>query len=174
MIKETFIILLAVLFTFSAYASGPPTTLPSNIGLQYHVHHVALRVSDLQQSVEWWGRVMGAKEVRRSQIPNISENAEIVLMHISGGFHIELIGGGDVHKPEGLPPLDIIADYGLSGWKHAGFYVADMDQAVRHLQSQNVQVSYRTTREDYGVEIVLFKEPNGYFIEFYAPIKGGK
>jgi catechol 2,3-dioxygenase-like lactoylglutathione lyase family enzyme len=168
------IVLIALLFIPGLAAAdtlGPPTPLPSKRGLTYHAHHVALRVADLEQSVDWWNRVMGAREVRRSQIPNISAGTEIALMHISGGFHIELIGGGRVNTPPGLPPEDIKADYGLAGWKHVGFYVADMEAALAHLKSEGVTAEYDIIREDYGVRIVLFKELNGYFIELYAPVE---
>lgn len=169
---KTLLLIVSLVISGLAAANefGPLTPLPSQRGLTYHAHHVALRVADLEESVAWWRRVMGAREVRRSQIPTISEGAEIALMHISGGFHIELIGGGNVNTPSGLPPVDIKADYGLAGWKHVGFYVADMDAALAHLKTKGVEAEYDIVREDYGVRIVLFKDPNGYFIELYAPL----
>ena len=151
---------------------GPPTPLPTAAGLLFRANHVALRVSDLAEAVDWWSRVMGAVVVRRSSVSAINEGAEIALMHISGGFHIELIGRGEVEAPQGLPPEDIAADYRLAGYKHVGFYVSDMDQVLTHLREQNVEPAYDVVNQGYGVRIVLIQEPNGYFIEFYAPLPG--
>lgn len=149
---------------------GPPTPLPTSTALQFFANHAALRVVDLEESVDWWGRVMGAVEVRRSEIDPINEGAEIALMHINQGFHIELIGGGQIETPEGLPPADIGADYQLAGWKHIGFYVADADATIAHLRGQGVEPTYDTINEGYGVRILLIQDPNGYFVEFYAPL----
>ncbi len=153
---------------------GPPTPLPSKTALQFHVNHVALRVANLEQSVDWWARVLGAVEVRRSRIEAINEGAEIALMHINQSFHIELIGGGEVETPPGLPPADIAADYRLAGWKHVGFYAADADALIAHLGEQNVEVAYDVLNEGYGVRIILIQDPNGYFVEFYTPIEGNR
>ena len=153
---------------------GPPTPLPSKTALQFHVNHVALRVADLEGSVDWWRRVLGAVEVRRSRIGAINDRAEIALMHINQSFHIELIGGGEVQTPPGLPPSDIASDYKLAGWKHVGFYVADAEKLLAHLRSQNVEPAYDVMNEGYGVRIILIQDPNGYFVEFYAPIEGNR
>ena len=152
----------------TAQNTAPPTPLPTSIGLMFRPNHIALRVTDLEESVQWWKTVFGAVEVRRSQIPNITEGAEIVFLHIADGFHIELIGGG---SPEILaPPEDIAADYGVTGYKHIGFMVADLDRTLEHLAQNGVEPEYETKRSDYGVRIVLFRDPNGHFIELYEPL----
>lgn len=152
--------------------SGPATPLPSKLGLMYHAHHVALRVADLEASVDWWKRVMGAVEVRRTDMSVVNEGAEIVFLHISGAFHIELVGSGNVETPPGLPPQDIIEDYGLTGWKHVGFYVADYGATKAHLAEQGVEIYHENTVPAYGVRLFLVKDPSGYFVEFYAPLDG--
>lgn len=151
-----------------AQDTAPPTPLPTPTGLMFRPNHVALRVADLEESVQWWQNVFGAVEVRRSQIPNIAEGAEIAFLHIADGFHIELIGGG---SPEMLEtPEDIVADYGVTGYKHVGFMVADLDRTIEHLAQNGIQPEYETERPDYGVRIVLFRDPNGHFIELYEPL----
>ncbi len=135
---------------------GPPTPLPSKTALQFHMNHVALRVANFEESVDWWTRALGAVEVRRSRIDAINEGAEIALMHINQSFHVELIGGGEVETLPGLPPTDIAADYRLAGWKHVGLYAADADSLIAHLAQQNVDVAYYVLNEGYDVRIIQF------------------
>lgn len=119
-----------------AQTTAPPTLLPTPMGLMFQPNHVALGVTDLEQSVKWWKFVFGAVEVRRSQIPNIAPGAEIAFLHITNGFHVELISGGSLEVLE--PPEDIAADYGLTGYKHVGFMVADLDRVIQHLAQNGV------------------------------------
>lgn len=146
----------------------PSTPLPTPTGLMFKPNHVALRVADLEESVQWWKSVFGAVEVRRSQISNIDPEAEIVFLHITDGFHIELVGGG---SPEILePPKDIAADYGITGYKHIGFMVPDLERTLEHLAQNGVEPEYEVERPDYGVRIVLFRDPTGHYIELYEPL----
>lgn len=151
-----------------AQETTPPLTpLPTPTGLMFRPNHVALRVTDLEESVEWWKSVFGAVEVRRSQIPNIDPEAEIAFLHIADGFYVELVGGG---SPEVLEsPEDIAADYGITGYKHIGFIVSDLDRTLEHLAQNGVEPEYEVERPDYGVRIVLFRDPSGHYIELYEP-----
>ncbi len=159
------VLAVVILVTAQTFAAPPAETA---IGLQYRGNHVALRVADLETSVQWWSDVFGAREVRRSAVPNVSPDIEIVFMHIAGGFHIELVGGGT--PEERGAPEDIAADYGVAGYKHIGFLVADLNPVLDHMARFGVEPDYRVTREDYGVEIVLIKEPSGRYVELYAPL----
>lgn len=148
--------------------SPPPTPAETAIGLQYRGNHVAMRVADLDAAVTWWRDLFGAQEVRRSAVPALDPQIQIAFLHISGGFHIELIGGGAPAKV--APPVDIAADYDVAGYKHIGFLVADLRPVLAHLERHGVTAEYRVTRADYGVEIVLIREPSGHFVELYAPL----
>ncbi|MBX9646646.1 MAG: VOC family protein [Xanthobacteraceae bacterium] len=152
----------------TAPVSPPREPPPNKTALMFRPNHVCLRVKDLDAEINWWSDVFGAQLVRRSKVPTIDPGAEIAFMVIADNFHIELVGGG-APQQAAPPPKDITADYGIEGWKHIGFEVDDMDRAVAYLRSKGVEVAYETDRPDYGVRIALFKEPNGYFIELYAP-----
>lgn len=152
----------------AAQIDPPATPAETAIGLQYRGNHVALRVADLEPSVQWWKDVFGAREVRRSKVPVLDPDIEIVVLHIAGGFHIELVGGGEPVEP-GAPDT-IAADYGIAGYKHVGFMVADLEPVLAHMARFGVEPDYRVTRPDYGVEIVLIKEPSGRYVELYAPL----
>lgn len=146
------------------------STPPNPIAEQFVPNHVSLRVTDLEKSVRWYQDVMGAHVLRRSRVPDIDPDIEIAFMQLSHGFHIELVGGGKLSRPEGLPPKGIAEDYRLEGYKHIGFSVTDYDRTLTYLRSKNVSVLREGTRRDYGVHIALFKDPNGYLIELYGPL----
>ena len=150
-------------------ASGPPAPNPTRVGLMFRPNHVCLRVRDLDASVRWWADVFGARPVRRSRVEAINPGAEIAFLHLADGFHVELVGGGQVRQAV-PPPATIAADYGVEGYKHFGLLVDDMDRVLAHFARHGVGAEYDTTRPDYGQRIVLVKEPNGYFIELYAPL----
>ena len=152
-----------------AQADAPPATPDETaLGLQFSGNHVALRVTDLEQAVDWWTTLFGAREVRRSRVPALDPEIEIAFLHVSGGFHVELVGGGE--PVDAGPPADIAADYSVAGYKHIGFLVADLEPVLAHLARHGVTPDYRVTRGDYGVEIVLIREPSGRFVELYAPL----
>ena len=153
----------------SANAEPPATPAETATGLMYRGNHVALRVADLERSVAWWESLFGARVVRRSTVPKLDPEIEIVFLHISGGFHVELVGGGEPVEP-GVPET-IVADYGVAGYKHIGFLVDDLDRVLAHMARFRVTPDYRVTRQDYGVEIVLIKEPSGRYVELYAPLR---
>ncbi|HEV2605579.1 MAG TPA: VOC family protein [Microvirga sp.] len=153
----------------TAATGGPPLPNPSRTGLFFRPNHVSLRVTDLARAVDWWSRVFGAQVVRRSRIGNIDPDAAIASLHIADGFHIELVGGGRARAAT-PPPASIGEDYGVLGWKHVGFTVRDMDEVKAHLTREGVKVDYEVERPDYGVRIALLREPDGYFIELYAPL----
>ena len=94
---------------------------------------------------------------------------QVEVLGIADGFHVELVGGGQVRQAV-PPPATIAADYGVEGYKHFGLLVDDMDRVLAHFARHGVGAEYDTTRPDYGQRIVLVKEPNGYFIELYAPL----
>ncbi|MEL7397761.1 MAG: VOC family protein [Pseudomonadota bacterium] len=162
-------LIAATALTGPVNAETPPATpAETSIALQYRGNHVAMRVADLEAAVTWWTDLFGAQEVRRSAVPALDPEIEIAFLHISGGFHIELVGGGSPVDPGA--PEDIAADYGTAGYKHVGFLVADLEPVLAHLATHGVTPEYRVTRADYGVEIVLIREPSGRFVELYAPL----
>lgn len=166
---QALLVPLAMWAATAAQAQPEATTPPATaLGATFTVNHVALRTADLERAVRFWRQNFGATEVRRSRIPNIDAAIEIVFLHISGGFHIELVGGG---TPQALPPArDIADDYRRAGWRHVAFSVHDLDATLARLAAGGVKAEYRITRADYGLHIALLRDPDGNFVELYAPL----
>lgn len=149
-------------------ATPPPTPPESSVALMYRGNHVALRVADLATAVDWWKTLFGAREVRRSRVPNIDPAIEIAFLHIACGFHIELVGGGT--PVDAGAPKDIGTDYQVARYKHVGFLVDDLERVLAHMARHGVVPDYRIERPDYGVAIALIREPSGRYVELYAPL----
>lgn len=162
---------IAIVATGTLYATLNQAAEPTNpIASQFKVHHVALRVPDLEKAVAWYGDVFGARVVRRSRVPNINPDIEIAMLEVNNGFHIELVGNGNPARPV-PPPASIAEDYGIEGYKHVGFIVEDLDSVLAHLGKKKVDVFYQVRRKDYGVRIVLLRDLNGYIIELYQALQ---
>ena len=161
---------VAIVVTGTMWSKISAAAKPTNpIASQFRVHHVALRVPDLDQAVKWYEDVFGARVIRRSRIPNIDPNIEIAMLEINNGFHMELVGNGNSTRP--VPaPASIAQDYRIEGYKHVGFMVDDLEKVLTHFREKKVDVFYQVTRQDYGVRIVLLRDLNGHIIELYQAL----
>ncbi len=142
-----------------------------SIANEFVPNHVALRVKNLEKSIEWYQNVLGAKVLRRSKVKNIDPDIEIAFLALSYGFHIELVGGGNPKEDKPKMPASIKEDYDVQGYKHIGFKVNNYDKVITHLRDKGVDVFYQIERQDYGVKIALFRDINGYTIELYGNLK---
>lgn len=164
----TLTLAVAPLTVAAAPASPADDTDDAGWAQRFAVNHVALRTQDLDRAQRFWEDVFGAREQRRSRIPNIDPAIEIVFLELSHGFHIELIGGGSPTGP--APARDIARDYTRTGYRHIAFQVDDMADVLEGLGRRGLSAEYRVEREDYGLDIALLRDPDGNFIELYAPI----
>jgi catechol 2,3-dioxygenase-like lactoylglutathione lyase family enzyme len=48
--------------------------------------------------------------------------------------------------------------------------VVDLDATLERLKGLGIEAEYRTVRSDYGMAIALIRDPEGHFIELYAPL----
>ena len=159
-------------FTFLMYAQGnlSDTITQNDIQKQFKPHHIALRVSDVQSTVEWYQKNFDATVLRTSKVPGIDPDINIAMLQIGYDFHIEIVGGGNPKEIQPKRPATIKEDFGYDGYKHIGFMVNDYDKVIKHLKSNNVNVFREVVREDYGVRIALFYDINGFIIEIYAEL----
>ncbi len=142
----------------------------TSIANEFIPNHVALRVKNLEISIDWYEKVFGAKVLRRSKVANIDPKIEIAFLELAHDFHIELVGGGTPKKGKLNVPVNIKEDYDVQGYKHIGFKVKNYEKVLEHLKQNNVDVYYEIDREDYGVRIALLHDINGYTIELYGEL----
>lgn len=128
-----------------------------------HIDHIVLRVSDIDRSVDFYGRVLGCEVVLRRD--------ELGLVHLRAGTAlIDLVSldgrlgaaGGAGPGPQGrnLDHLCLRID------------PFDAEAIARHLQSQDVpplgDIQLNFGAEGYGPSLYI-RDPDGNVIEFKGP-----
>lgn len=110
----------------------------SNVGFDIAFDHVALSVPDIGQSIAWYQRMFGFKEVRRGGQPNGMQTAMIQ----RGDIRIELfqvLGAAPLPKSRRDPS----EDFRTHGLKHFAFRVQDIRAALAQLQAKGVKVVFK-------------------------------
>ncbi len=131
----------------------------SNVNFDIALDHVALSVPDIAQSIAWYQKMFGFKEVRHGEEPN--------------GMHTALIQRDDVRielfQVPGAAPLpesrrNPSEDFRTHGVKHFAFRVKDVRAVLAQLQTKGVKVAFKL--HDYpGVAFVFVSDNAGNAIE---------
>jgi lactoylglutathione lyase len=127
--------------------------------------HVNMFVKDLDQSIEFYRRVLGADEEIKQE--GFAKGIRWCIIGVPNKFYFCLyeLKGKDF-DPDGLHI------------NHVGFYVSDFDETVRRIQQLGITIEYQGKpiewRNRNGVTRSLYiKDPNGYHIEFSEKFGGG-
>ncbi len=131
----------------------------SNVDFDITLDHVALSVPDIGQSIAWYQKMFGFKEVRRGGQPNGMQTALIQ----RGDVRIELF------QVPGAAPLpesrrDPSEDFRTHGVKHFAFRVKDVRAVLAQLQAKGVKVVFKL--HDYpGAAFAFVSDNAGNAIE---------
>ncbi|MDD1767910.1 MAG: VOC family protein [Methanomassiliicoccales archaeon] len=142
------------------------------------VDHIAVNVTDLDRSVEFYTKALGMKEVLRwkVKIPGIKE---IAFVKTEGGM-LELLA---VDKPKKARPDDPSA----AGVKHLCFAVKNIEKEVERMKKMKVPViqDFHILNEDHletvsgtmrldlkkGLKRAVFADPDGIPIELLQAVE---
>jgi len=118
--------------------------------------HTMLRIGNLQRSIDFYTQVIGMQVLRTFEQPE--ERYSLVFL----GFK----------KESEACVLELTYNYGISEYElghaygHIAIGVTDIQQTVKDIKKQNVQISLEPTQLKGGNEIIAFlTDPDGYQIE---------
>ncbi|MDQ7056712.1 MAG: VOC family protein [Persephonella sp.] len=127
--------------------------------MDFVVHHIALSVSDIKKSEEFYAH-FGFKKVSQY----ISEDKSLHILHLkNSSFIIELFSFRDCIPPERRPLWE---DLKFSGYRHIAFRVENIHKAKEKLIRKGL-ISHRTEIKKGRTGILYFflTDPDGNFVE---------
>lgn len=116
-------------------------------------NHIALSVKDVDESVEFYQKVLHLKEIK-----NTASNSKTRWLSFGDGKELHLIP-----RPNSEIKINKAVHFALS--------TADLDSFVKNLNELEIDYSdwLGTPNKDYirkdGIKQVYFQDPNGYWIE---------
>lgn len=156
-----------IAFILSFVLGGPNMNPPAataqkdSVGFEITPHHFGLSVPNLEESIEWYRKMLGFEVVTRMK--EDAENKMLIALMRRGNFYLELF------QVEGAKPMpeyrrDPNADLRVHGLKQMAFQVADVQAAVRELKAKGVEIAMGPV-DSPGVAFVFIRDNSGIAIE---------
>jgi catechol 2,3-dioxygenase-like lactoylglutathione lyase family enzyme len=132
------------------------------------IHHFALSVPDLEESIQWYSQMLGFAVERRFGFPALQ--TEIAHLISPSGIRIELL-----HTKNSAPNPDLNKDafgaIATQGAKHIGLQVEDIEQAAQALKGKGATFLHElTTVEPAGVKNFWILDNAGNHLEINQPL----
>lgn len=133
-------------------------------GLLRKVHHIALHVQDMEASRNFYGQLLGLRELRGDEVPETLrkqfEAGEVANFATPDGTIIDLFW-----KPNLAPP-DPDPDREFTRAGHLAFDIAPelFDSAVEILQQNKISIAHGPVTRPTG-RGVYFYDPDGFLVE---------
>ena len=125
------------------------------------IDHVSVNVKDIKASADFYGRVLGFRQLQTVPCDGFS----LVHFQVPGGGRLELFDyRGEI--PDGQRGET------EAGLRHLAFAVDDVDQAEKRLAGEGVKITLPPTDlPDLGCRVLLFLDPDGVTLEFCQKLK---
>lgn len=121
------------------------------------IHHVAVIASDYTRSKAFYTEVLGLRIVEETY--REARDSYKLDLALPDGTQIELFSF------PGSPPRASYPE--ACGLRHLAFAVADLDEAVRYLESKGIAVEPVRVDELTGKRFTFFADPDDLPLEFY-------
>lgn len=126
--------------------------------------HVAIRVPDFTESVQWYEQKLGFHLVNHWH-----EGAIEAAYLERNGFRIEILAGGSPPQAGGTP-TNVEEHLQMQGWRHLCFRVDNVEQIITELKRQGVSViAEPSDHPPIRRKIGLILDNNANVIEFAQP-----
>ncbi len=119
--------------------------------LPYNIHHVAIAVTNLDDSLERFSDQYNVRPISREVV---SEQGVEEAMIAIGGSHIQLLEPRSADSPVGR-----FLERNGEGMHHVAFAVTDIEAALDHLRSQGARLIDETPRVGGGGNRIAFVHP---------------
>lgn len=120
-------------------------------------HHVALIVSDYERSKTFYTTILGLQVI--SETFRAARNSWKLDLKIPGGGQLELFSFSSPPKRVSRPEA--------CGLRHLAFCVLDIEKAIKHLTTHDVEVEPIRVDELTGARFTFFEDPDNLPIELY-------
>ncbi|RCW91331.1 VOC family protein [Winogradskyella arenosi] len=121
--------------------------------LNFTFNHIALSVTEVNQSVAFYQKVLQLKEIK-----NTASNSKTRWLSLGNGKQLHLIP---------RPDFEIKVNKAV----HFALSTTDLDQFREHLKELHIEYTdwLGTAKKDYirqdGIQQVYFQDPDGYWVE---------
>ncbi len=122
------------------------------------VHHIAITVNNLKESIDFWTQILGFKVVKKFSREDMGARAVFIELN---GFQIELWEFQDMK--ENFNSLD---DIKVRGIRHIAFEVDNLQKIISKLTAKGLKFSEPRLGAS-GHYYSFTKDPNGVALEFY-------
>ena len=154
-----FLVSLGILLPAVAHAQSADARAGGAVGFELAWDHVALSVPDIPESIAWYERMLGFKEVRRGGQPTGQQTAAIR----RGNITIELF-----QLPNATPLPESrknpSEDFRTHGVKHFGFEVTNLPAILAELKAKGVKMAFEM-RDNPNTAFAFISDNAGNAIE---------
>ncbi len=137
-----------------------PSRERSGTGMQFRIHHVAISVRDMRESIEFYG-AFGFKVAVRYEDPD--RDFEVVHMKLNDAFLELWCYKSQIAAPESA--ADLSADLPRIGIKHMALQVPSIDDAKRSIEARGIPIAVQRREGNTGVTYFFIKDPSGNLLE---------
>lgn len=127
------------------------------------LNHAALLVSDVERSRQFYVRVLELEEAQR---PHTFDFPGAWLRR--GSIELHLIGEAEAGRTAQAQPGYRSDEYARGYGSHLAFEVDDLDEMIRHLHAQNIEIVGGPRDRGDGVQQIYICDPDGYMIELFV------
>lgn len=127
------------------------------------LHHVAISVADIDETVSWYGTHFGFVEQHRYDTSDMT-----FCMLEKDGFRLELISHLSEFQQQPMYRSDLLADLKVGGAKHFCLTVPDAKMEYERLKQAGVEVRNEPKEAGFGGQYFFVKDNNGILFEIWS------